>query len=197
MSSTNYCQRCIKAKINHPFIQNNKHILQSCQPLLRLYRKRHNKVCFRLIKLLNYSMNYKVYSDITLKRFHKYLSAKNEKLRPDIILINNNVKEMTLIEIGIGYAVLNKENMSTLDEIQSMKQAKYQQLIQELQTSQWKVKFETIIIDSTGIITDKVKNIITKIIHTYTNIKLNKIPSIIKIYNWISSIQHLKYSIIQ
>lgn len=27
MSSTNYCQRCIKAKINHPFIQNNKHIL--------------------------------------------------------------------------------------------------------------------------------------------------------------------------
>lgn len=39
-------------------------------------------------------MNYKVYSDITLNKFHKYLSAIYEKLRPDIILINKNVKEM-------------------------------------------------------------------------------------------------------
>lgn len=51
-------------------------------------------MCFRLIELLNYSMNYKVYSDITLNKFHKYLSAIYEKLRPDIILINKNVKEM-------------------------------------------------------------------------------------------------------
>lgn len=170
ISNKNTCMMCQKNEV-----QTNKHILQGCDKLVNLYRKRHNKITSRLAKVLKYNNNYVLYEDCRLSKFEN-ISKSNEKLRPDIILVNKYAKEMVIIEVGVAYA----DNYESLENSYKNKLDKYQSLISELKAREWKVDYKIIIVDSTGIIENEVYKTIKNIILKYTNIKLKSIESIIK-----------------
>lgn len=177
-SKTQYCAKCSNSE--NKYIQNNKHILQSCQKLVNLYLKRHNKITSRLSNLLKYNNNFNVYSDITLNQFAN-ITKENSKLRPDILMVNKFSKLIIIIEVAVAFAEINlNTKKSTIDETYSMKQSKYGNLINELILQDWTVKYEVVVVDSTGIIPMKTYNIIKNLLHIYTNIKLRTIPSIIQ-----------------
>ena len=156
------CNKCNNANIKDSLM----HRLNGCPNIRNKFTYRHNNIQNIIRKEIENRFKVPVLSNSTVRYNNQTLQGSSSNLKPDLWYILNGT--MHIVEFTIPYGEMKEINdttISSLEKARKDKTEKYKELVENV-IAQFNIdcKLYIVIVSSLGVIPDKTRNAISKIL---------------------------------